>query len=291
VAAPAPVLLCADDYAMTAGISRSIEELAAIGHLSATSAMTTTRHWPADAPRVRDLRGLLSVGLHLNFTLGAPAGTMPRLAPSGPLPNLNALIARALARQLDAAEIRDEIRRQLDAFESALGAPPDHVGHQHVQVLPVIRTALIEELSRRYWSAPPLVRDPADRRRGGLPRSIAAIKARVANGLAAGFAQAVRARGLEVNTGFSGFSAFDPTQSYADELAAEFEGAGARHIVMCHPGHNDAELATLDPVTARRDQEHAALRDAEWLRGRLWHPSRAADGPPVDWQRAWPSNP
>ncbi|MFJ5370102.1 hypothetical protein ACIPIA_12840, partial [Bosea sp. CER48] len=34
---------------------------------------------------------------------------------------------------------------------------------------------------------------------------------------------------------------------------------GAAHLVMCHPGFVDDELVRLDPVTATRPVEHAAL--------------------------------
>ena len=45
------LILCADDYALTEGVSRAIGELAAARRLSATSVMVTTPHWPAAAPR------------------------------------------------------------------------------------------------------------------------------------------------------------------------------------------------------------------------------------------------
>jgi predicted glycoside hydrolase/deacetylase ChbG (UPF0249 family) len=70
------LILCADDYALTEGVSRAIGELAAARRLSATSAMVTTPHWPAMAPRLAVHRGHLAVGVHLNLTLGAPAGAM-----------------------------------------------------------------------------------------------------------------------------------------------------------------------------------------------------------------------
>jgi chitin disaccharide deacetylase len=284
-------MLCADDYAMTAGISRSIEILAAARRLSATSAMTNSRHWALDAPRIREHRGSLSIGLHLNFTLGAPLSARSHIAPQGHFPPLKTILRLALTGQLKTEHLASEIARQLDAFETVFGTPPDHIdGHQHVQVLPTIRTALITELARRYPNNPPLLRDPTDRRVHGLPFSRAALKARIANGLAAGFSAAAATKGIPVNSGFSGFSAFDTTQSYGDELATECAHAGPRHIVMCHPGFNDAELATLDPVTARRDQEHQGLLDADWLSGRLWTPQRNQNGPAVDWAIAWPTH-
>jgi len=90
------IILCADDYALTEGVSRAVGELAAARRLSATSAMVTTPCWPAMAQRLVVHRGRIAVGLHLNLTLGGPLGAMPRLAPGGMFSKRNALLLRAL---------------------------------------------------------------------------------------------------------------------------------------------------------------------------------------------------
>src|SRR5215510_11297973 len=124
------IILCADDYALTEGVSRAVGELAAARRISATSALVTTSHWPAMAQRLVVHRGRIAVGLHLNLTLGAPLGAMPRLAPNGAFPNRNVILARALSGLVPRSEVSAEIERQLDAFERHLGFPPDHIdGH------------------------------------------------------------------------------------------------------------------------------------------------------------------
>jgi chitin disaccharide deacetylase len=269
------IILTADDYAMTYGVSRAIEQLARAGRLSATSAMVTMPGWPEDAARIRELRGQVAVGLHLNLTLGAPAGPMPEFAPRGTFPNLKGLVARALSRCLSGDEIAGEIRRQLDLFEHGLGFPPDHIdGHQHVQVLPTIRRALLDEVQRRYRTSPPLLRDPSAQGTG---------KARVVNALSMGFRRASKRRGLPTNDGFAGFSPFDVARDYGEELHAAFAVAGQRVIVMCHPGFPDDTLAGLDPVVERRRQEYDALMVDATLPDRIWRPQRASDGAPIHW--------
>ena len=283
-------ILNADDYAMTDGVSRSIEALAHMRRLSATSAMSTMPEWPASAPRLRLFRDRIAIGLHLNLTLGAPLARLRRLAPDGMFPSLPALTRQALTGRLDDAEIRAEIVRQLDAFEQSLGHPPDHVdGHQHVQVLPVIRGALLDELAKRYPSDPPLLRDPSDAVDQLAARGIAGAKALTVKMLSAGFARAARERGVPVNARFAGFSAFNTATSYAIEVAAELN-RGARHdtglaIVMCHPGYADAALAALDPVVERRQQEHDGLMQLDALPTLIWHAVRAVDGPAIGWRR------
>jgi chitin disaccharide deacetylase len=280
------IILCADDYALTEGVSRAVGELAAARRLSATSAMVTTPCWPAMAQRLVVHRGRIAVGLHLNLTLGAPLGAMPRLAPGGTFPKRNALLLRALLGLVSRAEVRAEIERQLNAFERHLGFPPDHVdGHEHVHMLPGIRQGLLEAMARRYPGAKPLLRDPADSWGAIAARGGAQGKAKAVAALAYGFGAGARRNGIPTNAGFSGFSAFDVGEPYADELERAMRQPGPRHIVMCHPGHPDAELATLDPVVERRRMEYEALmRDASLVE-RIWRPARGPDGPPVDWSR------
>lgn len=281
------IILCADDYAMTEGISRAIGELAAARRLSATSALVTSNHWPRMAPRLVVHRPHLSIGLHLDLTLGPPLGEMPRLAPERKFPSVGNLTMWALGGVLDVGEIRAEIRRQLDRFETVLGFPPDHIdGHQHVHVLPGIRRALLDEVSVRYRTLPPLVRDPSDHPRAILARRLAAPKALTVAALAVGFGWAARRRGLRTNDSFAGFSSFDERQPYDEELEQALSAPGPRHLVMCHPGHPDAELAGLDPVVGRRRMEYEALMANPALMGRIWRPARRADGAPLDWSVA-----
>jgi predicted glycoside hydrolase/deacetylase ChbG (UPF0249 family) len=278
------VILCADDYALSSGVARAIGELSAARRLSATSVLVTSAHWPRLAPRLSIHRGHLALGLHFNLTLGAPLGRMPRLAPTGSLPSLAKLVGASLLGLADRTEIEDELARQLDHFERGLGFPPDHVdGHHHVHVLPGIRQVVLDTLARRYPTLPPLVRDPSDSWEAIAARPIAKTKAALVAGLALGFGGAAKRRGLSTNQGFSGFSNFDLQVPYATEFAQASRKLGPRPIIMCHPGHPDAEPAHGDGVTARRRMEYEALMGDRALPQLLWRPARSPGGPPVDW--------
>ena len=102
------VVLCADDFGLADGVSRGIAELAEMGRLSATGAMTNMPGWRRAAPSLKSLRDRIAVGLHLNLTTGSPLSPMPGLAPSGMFPPLKDLLPKALKRQLPAAEITEE---------------------------------------------------------------------------------------------------------------------------------------------------------------------------------------
>ena len=108
----AAIILCADDFALTEGVSTGIAELVSVGRLSATSAMVTTRHWPAHAISLLGLRDKIAVGLHFNLTLGKPLGAMPWLCPTGTFPTLPAVLRASLARHIPRDEIAAEFARQ-----------------------------------------------------------------------------------------------------------------------------------------------------------------------------------
>ena len=284
VAAGSTIILCADDYAMTAGVSRAVAELAAARRLSATSVLVTTPHWPADAAGIRVHRGHLSIGLHLNLTLGRPLRAMPRLAPTDEFPTVGRLTQLALLGRLDVNEVKAEITRQLDRFEAGLQFPPDHIdGQQHAHVLPGVRLALVDVVAARYRSRPPLVRVPASWRRAMAGPGPARSKAAIVAALGLGFAKSLRNAQLPTNDTFAGFSRFDPSTPYAQELGEALHQPGRCHLVMCQPGHPDAELARLDPVVTRRGMEYDVLMGEPGLPERIWRPERSTDGPAADW--------
>lgn len=261
--------LCADDFALSPAVTRGILEALAAGRLTATSVMTTQQGWPEANREFRALAPEADLGLHFNLTLGGPLGAMPHFAPSGAFPAMNAIVPSAWRGALPRGEIRDELRRQLDAFEEAHGAPPDYVdGHQHVQVLPGIADELVAELSARGFAGKVWLRDSADRPRRIFSRGKHWGKALTVAGLARGFRAKARAAGFALNDGFSGFSDFDARADYAADFATYLRAPGERPLIMCHPGHVDDELAGLDPVTESREAELAFLlsdRFAEML--------------------------
>jgi len=280
------VILCADDYGLSDGVSRGIEELAALQRISAASALVNLPGWPRYGPRLAAVRDRIAIGLHFNLTLGAPLGGMPRLAPSGVFPGLGPLLAAALAGRLEATEIASETWRQIDSFEQATGHPPDFIdGHQHVHALPGVRAAFLRAVAARFPATRPLIRDPGDDIRAILARGGAIAKAFCVAVLARSFGERARRSGFPVNRGFAGFTTFATSEPFERELHRFFTHPGPAHMVMCHPGYADAELTRMDKVVGRRRHELDALKALSALDKMIWHPLRSdADGMP-----AWPA--
>lgn len=249
------LVVCADDYALNPGVSRAIRELADQGRISATSAMVWSDHWPEHAKPLRDLAGRISVGLHLD-------GTSPWALRAGHGMPLGLLMLRSALGALDVARLREAIERQLDRFEAAWQAPPDHVdGHQHIQQFPVLRQALVQVLQQRYGhSRRPWLRvsRPHAQERGFKSWLIGRMGA---SPLAALAQQA----GLPHSTTLVGISDFtgdaqhwlDQAQTWLDWIRQSPDA-----VLMCHPGLADADAH--DGIASARVQEWQALSDPRW---------------------------
>jgi chitin disaccharide deacetylase len=252
-----PFILCADDYGLSPAVSRGIVEALARGRLSATSMLTTGADLPAAAGALQPYKRSVDIGLHLNLTVGSPLGRMPAFAPSGRFSGLQPLLFGCARHGLPEGEIRAEIGRQIEAFQAAMGQPPDFVdGHQHIHVLPGIRGWLMEDLNRRGFARRVWLRNSADLLWKIVARRTSAAKACFVACLAVSFATMARSRGFSVNAGFAGFSGFDPASDYGDDFATYLKFPGPRHLIMCHPGRVEAAM-DRDRVTVPRDRELA----------------------------------
>ena len=253
---PVPFILIADDYGLTEGVSRAILTLLESGRISGTGCMTNQSGWPKLAKDLAPYHGNAELGLHLTLTLGRPLGPMPVLAPNGELPALGHILKATFLGNLSKREISAEITRQIAEFEAQTGRLPDFVdGHQHVHILPTIRSALWEAIEHYRPGWRPWLRNPADHLGAIMARGVSVGKSLFIAFLAQGFAVSAKKRGFSVNDSFSGVSDFDTKGDFASDFRRYLLVSGERHLVMCHPGHSDAALAALDPVTKARDIE------------------------------------
>ena len=83
------IVLCADDYALSPGVSAGIRELLAAGRINATSVMTIFPELEAEAKSLAALKGPIpfQIGLHATLTGGfTPLAATPIASPGGKLP-------------------------------------------------------------------------------------------------------------------------------------------------------------------------------------------------------------
>lgn len=262
-----PVVICADDYGLSPGVSQAIEGLIAQGRLSATSVMTTLPDWQTSGAGLKALtrQHPADIGLHLTLTEQPPLTACAGLAEGGRLPPVGTVLSRALLRRLPAAAIRDEIRAQLDRFEDVWGDIPDYIdGHQHVHSFPQIGGLLVQEMTRRYGHLPrrPYLRSVFEtpgrlRRHGG-----STAKGLILTTLSVPFDRLAHRAGFQANSSFRGLYDFFMAEDYRPLFRRLLRDPGPRTLLHCHPGQTDDVLKSRDSLTWPRERELAYLSSA-----------------------------
>ena len=241
------IQICADDYAFDAGVSRAIIECIDTGRISATSCMVLAPGWPAAAAALRERIGIADIGLHLDVNEFADY-SMGR--------SLQGWIAAAYLGQLDQAQANRWVAEQLDAFEAGMQRAPDYLdGHQHVHQLPVLRDAVLGEMSRRYGSACALRSTRSQHWRGAKAALIAGLGG-------AALRRAAGRQQLRMNADFAGVYDFDPGAVMAQLVAGWLRSLPDGGLLMAHPGADHA-VDRPDGIRAARLQERAFWLSSE----------------------------
>ena len=243
------LIVCADDFAASKGISCAIMCLAEQQRISATSAMVLSPRWPQDALLLAGLRGRIDVGLHLDWTSG-----FARQAGHGL--SLGAAMIKSVVGGFRHAAAALVIEQQLDAFEAHWHAAPDHIdGHQHVQQFAGIREALLEVLARRYPGRKPWLRISR------VPAGQADVKSRIIAAMGATALQQLADRsGFTSSKVLSGVYDFSGNQQhYARQMNGWLRRSPAGATIMCHPSEMADPSDFSDPIAAARVSEFAYL--------------------------------
>lgn len=255
------IWLCADDYGIAPGVNAAIRDLILRRRINATSVMVAA---PSLSRSEAVALSILNAGerraaIGLHVTLTAPfrplTGDFHPLHDGAFLP-LPDLMRQALGRRLDSEAVAREVAAQLTSFAAAFGRAPDFVdGHQHVQLLPQLRDAVLagaKALAPGAWL-----------RQGGgaraLHKRLGDRKGLLIGLLSRTFRRRARRLGLRTNPAFAGTYDFVPQADFAALFPTFLDDLPDGGLIMCHPGFVDAELRSLDPLTDLREKEYAYL--------------------------------
>ena len=254
------LIVNADDFGLTGGVSRGILDAHRRGIVTSTTLLVNAPNGRALEPAlVEELRDSgLGVGLHVNLTLGVPLSEPRRIPSLLDAEGRFVRDAREVAGRVRPDEARLEIGSQIDAFRALMGRFPTHLdSHHHVGT----RASLLE-LMVFFARA---LRVPL--------RSVDA-ETRAA-------ARAERLRTPDHFMGESGPEPYWTAERVLEHLRTLPAGVSE---FMTHPGYFDDDLA-YSRYGRQRDQELAGLTDprARELIARegirLAHFGQLGDGP------------
>ena len=254
----AKLIINADDYGMTEGVSEGIRQSHLNGIVTTTTAMMN-QPFALDALAVgRELTPNLGFGVHLVLTAGAP------IRPADTVPSLVRRDGRFRSLgQMDAAitgvnpvELKDEWRAQIETFLQT-GLPLDHLdSHHHIAAIYEQTLPILFDLATEY-NAP--IRHPyaGCSMYGGVENGhpMALTMRDASNALLAEIP--VRTTDSVDCTFYDRGATLEKLLSFIDSLA---DGASAE--LMCHPGFADAELLRTSAYNRPREREVELLTDA-----------------------------
>jgi predicted glycoside hydrolase/deacetylase ChbG (UPF0249 family) len=141
-AEPKVLIVNADDFGLTSGVSRGILEAHRHGIVTSTTLLVNRDIPPA---QVEELKASgLGVGVHLNLTLGTPVADPKRVPSLVDAEGRFVRDAREAAARAKLDEARIELGTQIDVFRGIMGRFPTHLDtHHHVGRLePVLEVVL-----------------------------------------------------------------------------------------------------------------------------------------------------
>ena len=257
------LIVNADDFGRSRGISAGIREAHLRGIVTSTTVMTTFPGAGEDVGQAADECPALGIGVHLCLTAGRPvlpADQIPSLvAADGGFPRRDVQLGRL--GELAAGELRTELRAQIELV-LALGGRVDHLdSHHHATYLHPTPLGIMLDLAREYGLP---VRNPIPR--GGLRTAVAAGLAPPGTTVEEADALEAIVRGQLTATGTPHPDTLVPscygTGVGQEQMLAILDNLpGGVSEIMCHPGHYDESLAST--YNAQRERELHALTDPQ----------------------------
>lgn len=144
-----PLVIHADDFGETVGITNGIRQGIEAGALTSTSIMANMPATSYALQHVGPLAAHASFGVHLNFCEGRPLTAATSLSDAtGEFLSKHEVIRRAVSGKLALEDLEKEITAQIALVRDA-GVAISHVdGHKHLHQLPIVSTAVANVLPR-----------------------------------------------------------------------------------------------------------------------------------------------
>jgi predicted glycoside hydrolase/deacetylase ChbG (UPF0249 family) len=256
------LIVNADDFGHTPGVSAGIRQGHLHGIVTSTSAMMNRPLAPAELTVAARTCPNLGIGVHLVLTAGKPVLSAERLSTlvdgQGNFLNLPALVDQI--NQIDLEQVWAEWNAQVEKFTRHYGRNPDHLdSHHHVSYFtPALFERMVKLAEQLHCGIrKPFGEDPADAA-NYLPEQLVAAAMHT----------------------YAAFAS-QPLPPTTDVFISDFydEGATLEHLLailgtmaadpahetfelMCHPAKMDHELHGISDYNDKRIVELAILQDS-----------------------------
>ena len=254
---PKKLIINADDYGRTEGVSRGIRFAHLNGIITSTTSMMNLPGVGRELELAMTECPGMGLGVHLNITAGVPINRSlndNRLCSSDGIFNKPEILQKMLP-SLDLDAVTMEWDAQITEFIRFTGSTPAHLdSHHHVSYFSpgLFQRMLI--LAQKYHAA---IRLPVISR-ASMEFSILPFEPNP--GFQETIAEMLLTSGILAPDRF--YNSFYGPGATSENLLGIINGLGEDvNEIMCHPGYNDPFLAAVSAYSVERERELAILTD------------------------------
>jgi predicted glycoside hydrolase/deacetylase ChbG (UPF0249 family) len=253
------LIINADDFGISRGVNIGIMEAAEAGTVTSASVMVNLPDFDDAVERSASCPEL-SLGLHLNLTVGSPLTNARSLTrrDTGEFYSLRSLLARASLGLIEPADVTAECLAQIDRMLDA-GVVPTHLdSHRHVHAHPAFSRPVINAATARGIFQVRVPCEPLRMNAGDWGAGVKKLGLRIAAALTK------RGPDRDHDHHFAGVS-LQGGKVFASRLVDLISSlpSGTTEL-MTHPGYADASLAAHDSYTLERVTELRVLCSREF---------------------------
>lgn len=260
---PKQLIVNADDYGHTAGISKGIREAHLNGLVTSTTGMMNRPDAKAALELAVETCPKLGLGVHLCLTSGRPSLSVEKVPslvrPDGNFFHEDEFLARLGQIKID--EVRAEWRSQIERFMLVVGHQPDHLdSHHHSSYFSQALFEGMLELASEFHCP---IRRPFGEESGDLPGELTNLQLEKMITEFSGMGSSPKP--LTPQGFFGGF--------YDEGVSSASLKAILKRIVehptlqsfelMCHPAYVDEELVATSSYNQQRGRERELLQNEE----------------------------
>ena len=260
-----PVILCADDFGLSPGVSSGILTLLEDRRLSATSCMVNF-HEDEHFAELRTLTDV-DIGLHFTMTNCRPLSQSALQLFGEWFPGPGVMFREALCNRISPHVIQAELEAQYSVLCKRIGREPDFLdGHHHVHQYPGVAQNVVEFcVSKRKHGHNLYVRTTRDSLSSIIRRGADIVKSYAQSIPGYGMARRLERNYIATNTSFSGAYDLSIQSNYAALFSQMLRHHRSNGIIMCHPGNVDSWLEKRDNITLPRQRELDYFRSEQFI--------------------------
>jgi chitin disaccharide deacetylase len=263
------IIICADDFGISPGVSKGILKLADNNKISATSVMVCFDDWRQEAKPLVSLKNQIDIGLHFTLTGAVPLSTsqeIPSLVNArGELASLGQFIKKCFLREINSEDVKREFHKQFNSFVEFFGFTPHYVdGHHNVHQYPIVNKVLIEVFKEKFEGQNFYARNTSVPLNKAFRQVGNFFKIFPISLWGTPYKDLLEANEISTNSSFMGIYDWRRPELFGQNFKRFLRASSKKNgIIMTHPGLPDDILKKRDVYNDGREMEYNFLNETK----------------------------